>query len=212
MPTFAGIALRSYYPEKYLIDRRDTKALMLKYSTQLEKGTFRVHSLLNFMQYQDQPDLDTSVYKNSKILGSIVIANEKMRASGEDSNNIGVRVQRGHEVVGLHLNSLGGHNELMSQLSTAAAYVNAHEELYAKPFITGVTYSKLANLALRVGFREMAMTEIEEGLYCDIWAAHMVYCALNSRIQQPYEPKMVYLPTPEFVEKFSQPALAMAEK
>lgn len=52
----------------------------------------------------------------------------------------------------------------------------------------------------------MTVTECDPAYKLSIHAAHMAFCAVNHK-EQPFEVAAVYLPTDEFVERFSQEAI-----
>jgi hypothetical protein len=60
-------------------------------------------------------------------------------------------------------------------------------------------------LAVRHGFRRMQIEELTNLAESGIHTNHRIFCELNGITEErrPFEPAMVYLPTNEFVDRFT---------
>jgi len=103
---------------------------------------------------------------------------------------------------------VAGLQSLRDQLAAAAQYIEANPPLSERPYVAGVTYSELARVATKIGFYPMEIKLISISFETYLRATYMAYCAINGKNADDFQPSAVFMPTQEFVSRFSIPTAA----
>lgn len=207
MTTRARVARRSFYPEQFLIDRREVDSLYAKY---LARRGERVRALLDFshVRLNTSPDLNDYDGRPKKI-GSIFVAapaRANMRAHDERHN---LRFRFATEVIGLHVGPFSGPQQLRTDMAQAATFINNLPSAAKRPEVAGLTFSEFGRLAVRHGFRELTLQDLPQGFEQALQTAHQIFCRFGNKPERPFVPVAVYMPTEEFIATFN-PALRPA--
>lgn len=188
-----GELLRSSLPEKYLVKKRDFDALQTKKMRQEPECKISWRNYFNFREDRQ--------FEANKI-GSLIVERVTSPVIGVGFDGK-CKVNLDSDVICLHLSpGAGGIASVRKDLALAAERVDEISSETEVSTVLGVTYMELGCVALRLGFRGMQISEIRTGYYQELKAAHRAFCAVNDRERQ-FTPAAVYLPTDEFVEKFS---------
>ncbi len=196
-------ARRSNKPEKELIANRDSRALWIKYHERITGSSSERAAAILLTEHHTAPQIDsTTEYRTRKYLGGMCVESEAPLLVAASDLRTGLRLDASSTVTSLHIDYLNGPQHFRDQLAAAADYISANEELGAVSNVVGTTYREMANLAIRVGFRDMRIEAAAPGMEHRLQAAHMAFCAVNG-IVRVFEPTAVYMPTPEFVDRFA---------
>jgi hypothetical protein len=141
-----------------------------------------------------------------KLMGQMtVISNEDIPLAGYDpdgNDGQGVRIERDSgESLMLHLGLVDGAQQLRRNLTLAASYIGLHEELRICPYVVGVTFRQLAQVAKRFGFRTMEISgEMSQDYRTRL---EEMYRETEIADREPLEVAMVYMRTDEFIERYA---------
>jgi hypothetical protein len=194
------VTFRAFLNEGLLVACRDIEGLTLKYRMTMPDGQEVFDRLNESISKQPEGEHGTGFAVDRVITGIGLCNNEPLRASGRDGD---CSVEIGDtDPLSMHIYGFTGVQQLRRLIARTASHIEEREDLQQRPLVVGVTYSEIARLALRGGFRGMEIKEITNDFGYDLQAAHMTFCALNG-IQRTFRPAMVYLPTDEFVQKFA---------
>jgi len=203
--TEARDALRSYLPEQQLIGDRDFEALTFKYEAQNGSRLIgsRAFSLLDINAYRKN-----STREQSKSVGMIDFDGVSLEI-GAPLFVTGLDPEAGVEVrydscdaSMLHVEYIKGPQHLRDQLAEVAHYIDSHESVRETPYVMGVTYDEMARIGVRAGMRPINITVINDAYNAELHARHKLLFANNVRARQ-FTLSAVYLPTDEFVDRFS---------
>lgn len=204
------VVWRSFLPTAFLAQRRDIDALWLKFYSRITdlpipKELQRSSHLWDFGRLSLNSTSESSYeYERLRQLGSIIV--EDSASPVQAAHDTHCIPSRSTVATQLHLNYSSGVHAVRADLGSASAYIQQHECLRSRPYVMGVTYSELGKVATRLGFKQMEIETIDIHKLAMIDISHQVFCALNDT-ERPFEPTVVYLPTEEFIERFSAVSL-----
>jgi hypothetical protein len=206
-------AARSFLSEKYLIGQRDVWSLSYKYEARERRALHgfiqqdRVQTLLDIENWFIGDDGPLSEYRKHKYIGGLrVDGRTGSVVSAFDPLDPDVRVRQGKkDAIQLHLLQMTGAEQVRADLRQAAEYISLHQPLRRTAIITGTTYEKMASCALRLHFRPMWEQSADEAYATQIAHFHQAVNAVNGR-DDPFSLATVYMPTPEFIERFKHDA------
>lgn len=200
----AEIAQRSLAPEEELAAARDAVALNIKYLYADNPGLDNRQAMINDpTKWEVPPKLPLTEYEPYKHIGCVSVESDALaRFAAIDITNPEYRVapmQAG--LVNLHVGHFTGASALRRDIGRAAEYIDMHEQLRTAPLVVGATYKRLAAFAMRAGMRPMHYWGGGNQFVASAQRWHRAYNAINGR-NDPFSIGVVYLPTPEFIEKF----------
>lgn len=197
-------ALASYLPESVLIRRRHAWALAAKYQARAAgDATGRLREILDVSGWTLPDTTPTKAYEAKKFLGCVTLEHVRHTSFGALDDETGARIRfYDKDALELHVDKFKGAGQFREGMGMAAHYISAHPHLGDTPYVAGMTYAGMASFARAIGFRSMKLERCEKGNFDEVAALHEAYCAMNG-IDRPFQPAVVYLPTPDFVETFS---------
>jgi hypothetical protein len=195
--------LQSFGPEGRLVRNGNYDALRFKYQARLDGGSERRESLRCRAAWRTMPVDRTIEFRQNKFFGHLLVeAGTPFAALGYDGNN-GVVLQCGQPgVLELHAVGVAGVQAIRHELAMAAEYIQEYKYLRTAVYVGSVTHRQMARLASGLGFNTMPVERFASERHEQrVRAASMAYHALAGR-PDVFEPRIVYLPVPEFVERF----------
>ena len=194
-------ALRSFLPERRLIRAGDVDALDLKYEAQTtDSFSARLMILLGIeFDMYDKGGRDVDFKGLTLEIGS------ESPIAGSDPTSDMVLQHGSTEAMMLHVDDRKGFLHLRKRFSKIGRYILKHEDTLAIPYVMGVTYSEMARVGVALGMRQLDIHEIDNEYQASIRARHAVTFA-GSKRPRVFRPAAVYLPTDEFVERFTKPS------
>jgi hypothetical protein len=206
MPTrsIAEIATRSFAPEAELVAARDAEALNMQYLCAAHPELDGRQKILEDpKQWEIAPEAPLTEYSTYKRIGCLVVeSGSASRFAAIDMNDTAYMVAPKQEgLVNLHMGKFAGAGELRRDIGCAAEFISMHEPLRSAPLVVGATYKRLTTFARRAGMREMQYWGGGNGFIESAQCWHRVFNAINGR-NDPFRIGVVFLPTPEFIEKF----------
>ena len=103
------------------------------------------------------------------------------------------------------LRSVNSASDVLANLGQAARYISSDEKLSSSDHVVGVTFPELIASAVRLGMRQTPVTIIKEDFKEDISYYQDIFYLLNGKQREKQcIPAAAYLPTDEFVERFSR--------
>jgi hypothetical protein len=199
----------SYLPQSLLVKRHTRDALVYKILADAKEVDRRqIFTSREAWRFHGRVCIDD--YEPGKKIGSLLIDNGTMKHfSGYDYETDTLIARNITLVNQLHLGAFTGVQALRRDLAQAADYTGRHPQTYGAENIVGVTYWPLAKLALKAGFREASICDTTEIGERGINLGYHIFSALNGReatsSTEKLRPTMIYMPTEEFIERFSLP-------
>lgn len=204
--SFASVVAKSLLPERALVRSQDAEALLVKYGVQ--RGQIHYKEIASELKYADSwhvPEQDLTQFEPVKDIGSIAVdVKNPLQAFGYDAENrIGLGRRERASYAQLHLRGVRGVHEVQDSLGGAADYIKRNARIRHREYVVGLTFEELGHAATRFGFKAMNVgpcsTQVEAAIGC----AHDAFLAINKK--PPHSPAiaMVYMPTGEFIERFS---------
>lgn len=115
-----------------------------------------------------------------------------------------ISLERGSlNAIFVHTDDVIGVEDAREQLRMAADYIAENPELRDTPLVIGATYEGMARLGTRMGMRQLEITDIDPEFAAHLRAAH-TWTYFYNRKPREFAPAAVYLPTEEFIERFSK--------
>lgn len=191
-------ALRSFLPERRLIRAKDTDALSLKYEAQRTRSLSDRLSIL--MGIDDMGEEDGREV-NFKGLSLEIGATSPLE--GSDPKSDVVVHYDSTDAMMLHVDTKKGFQNIRKRLHKIGKYILKHEDALNTPYVMGVTYAEMARVGMALGMRHLEIHDISAKYEADIRARHAVTFA-DARRPREFKPAAVYLPTNEFIERFTE--------
>ncbi len=204
MRSNAEIVLRSFAPAAELVVSRDVEALHTQYlCADHSELDGRQKVLADPKQWEIASEPPLAEYSNYKQIGCLAVeSGGSSRFAAIDMNDTTYMVAPRQEgLINLHIGTFAGAGELRQDIGRAAEFISMHGVLRSAPLVVGATYKRLITFARRAGMREMQYWGGGNGFIESTQRWHRVFNAINGR-DDPFSIGVVYLPTPEFIEKF----------
>lgn len=200
--------LQSYLPERRLVRQRNAPALFFKtmrghydalYDEETVYGLFLVAEAINMdvKGMYKQPDSHEHAFQR--------LALRKGVGDGDGYSFADPALHTSRLELHTRLASATNVRQLVTDLGTIASHLaQPEDECQGFDNITAVSYPEIINPLIRMGM-EPTPVSIAGDINVTLTLLQKVYCRLNERPAPPAcEPVAVYMPTTEFVEKFSR--------
>lgn len=200
---------RSFLPRQHLLNNRDVWALKFKHKRNLLGNRRAIGNvLLDPDQWRSWHAESIGEYRKYKYFGGVMVEGGiPFEYTAYDPLDPAICVRRSPpDATSLQVLRFYGAHHMRSQLELAAAYIARHEPLRKISLVAQLTYPAMGKLTIRLGFRPTTVVWTKESLANEAWALHLAYSEVNRKDPGPpekFEPAAVYLPTGEFISRFS---------
>ncbi|MGB4758852.1 MAG: hypothetical protein WBP26_02230 [Candidatus Saccharimonadales bacterium] len=200
--------LQSFLPEQHLVKRRNALALFFKHMRNYYAVNYGEPTIPNLLLIADGMCVDIKgLYKkpdsNEHNFRRVTLRGMTKPGDGYSFNDPVLNSSR----LELHTRSTNAANtkQLITDVGRAAVHlIHPEDECQGFGNITAISYPELIRPLIRMGM-EPTPVSISDDLNLTLTLLQRVYSTLNNRpAPEVCEPVGVYMPTTEFIERFSR--------